>query len=292
MLLHGDRPETPAQRRGAPSWQEARVPSFTMGAVSPSNLPSCSVVIPVRDDARELAGLLVALARQTRAPVEIIVVDNGSRDASAELARDAGCLVITETELGIPAAVAAGYDAARGDLIVRCDADSRPLPAWIAAHQSAHMQGSASSVIVTGPAHFNLPQPFGVVIASLYLGAYMLAAGAALGHLPAFGTTMSMRRSWWCRVRDSASRSSDVHDDMDLSFQVGPGENVRWAWGARVGMSPRALRLDRDGLLRWHRAINTLRRNWRRQRPWDRWASRLAPPTDSRRVRRASHGER
>ncbi|MDN6302892.1 MAG: glycosyltransferase [Brachybacterium sp.] len=263
-----------------------------MGAVPPSKRPACSVVIPVRDDALELEGLLAALARQTRAPLEIIVVDNGSRDASADLAHDAGCTVITEPVPGIPAAVAAGYDAARGDLILRCDADSRPLPGWIAAHQKAHMRGSGSGVIVTGPAHFRLPCPFGAVFATLYLGAYMVAAGAALGHLPAFGTTMSMRRSWWCQIRDSASRSSDVHDDMDLSFQVRPGEWVRVAWGVRVGMSPRALRLSRSGLLRWHRAITTLRRNWHRQRPWDRWASRLAHPTASRRLRRAADGGR
>lgn len=263
-----------------------------MGVVPPSNSLSCSVVIPVRDDAPELEGLLATLSRQTQAPLEIIVVDNGSRDASAALARDAGCTVITEPEPGIPAAVAAGYDAARGDLIVRCDADSRPLPGWIAAHQRAHLRDPGTGVIVTGPAHFRLLRPFGAVLASVYLGAYMVAAGAALGHLPAFGTTMSLRKSWWCEIRDRTSRSADVHDDMDLSFQVRPGEHVRWAWGARVGMSPRALRFGRGGVLRWRRAINTLRRNWRRQRPWDRWASRLTHPSAPRRARRASTGGR
>ena len=34
-----------------------------------------SVVIPVLDDARELAGCLAALAAQTRAPDEVVVVD-------------------------------------------------------------------------------------------------------------------------------------------------------------------------------------------------------------------------
>jgi glycosyltransferase involved in cell wall biosynthesis len=250
------------------------------------------VVIPVRDDAAELAGLLAALGRQTQEPLEIIVVDNGSRDGSADLARAAGCRVVTEPEPGIPAAVAAGYDAACGDLIVRCDADSRPPRDWIAAHRSAHLRDPGAGVIVTGPAYFRLPRPFGAVLAALYLGAYMMAAGAALGHLPAFGTTMSMRRSWWCEIRDSASRSADVHDDMDLSFQVRPGEHVRMAWGARVGMSPRALRFGRGGALRWRRAMNTLRRNWHRQRPWNRWASRLTHQSASRRARRASTGGR
>ncbi|WP_394216552.1 glycosyltransferase [Brachybacterium vulturis] len=258
-----------------------------MGAVPPSTLPSCSVVVPVRDDARELEGLLAALRRQTRTPLEIIVVDNGSLDDSAEVARAGGCRVVVETEPGIPAAAAAGYDAARGELILRCDADSRPGPGWIAAHQDAHARHGPSRVIVTGPAHFRLLPPFGTALAVLYLGTYMLTMGAALGHLPAFGTTMSMRRAWWARVSGGVSRRCDVHDDMDLSFQVGPGEQVRLACGARVGMSPRALRLRRDGRLRWQRALSTLRRNWRRQRPWERWAARLGPPIAARRERRA-----
>lgn len=258
-----------------------------MGAVLPSTLPSCSVVVPVRDDARELEGLLAALRRQSRAPLELIVVDNGSRDDSAEVARAGGCRVVVETEPGIPAAAAAGYDAARGEVILRCDADSRPAPGWVAAHQNAHARHGASSVIITGPAHFRMPCPFGAVLAVLYLGTYMLTMSAALGHLPAFGTTMSMRRSWWTRVRGSVSRRCDVHDDMDLSFQVGPSEQVRLSLTARVGMSPRALRFHRHGRLRWQRATSTLRRNWRRQRPWERWAARLAPATASRRERRA-----
>ncbi|MDN5820460.1 MAG: glycosyltransferase [Brachybacterium sp.] len=263
------------------------MPSSPLEPVPPSRLLSCSVVVPVRDDARELEGLLVALGRQSRAPLEIIVVDNGSRDDSAEVARGAGCRVVVETEPGIPAAAAAGYDAARGEVIVRCDADSRPLPGWIAAHQDAHARHGASSVIVTGPAHFRLRPPCGAVLAVLYLGTYMLTMGAALGHLPAFGTTMSMRKAWWSRVSADVSRRGDVHDDMDLSFQVGPTEQVRLSLKARVGMSPRALRFRRDGALRWQRALSTLRRNWRRQRPWERWAARLAPTTASRRDRRA-----
>lgn len=244
--------------------------------VPPSGPPTSSVVVPVRDDARELQGLLEALGRQTRPPREIIVVDNGSRDRSAEVAREAGCTVIHEATPGIPAAAAAGYDAARGDLIVRCDADSRPGPGWIAAHERAHARGGRRAVIVTGPSWFLLPAPLGALAAAMYLGMYMLATGAALGHLPAFGTTMSMRRQWWRSVRESVSRSEEVHDDMDLSFQVGPGEHVRLAWSARVAMSPRALRPGRAALRRVSRAICTLRRNWRVQRPWERWMDRCS----------------
>lgn len=237
--------------------------------------PCCSVVVPVKDDARHLRHLLADLAAQTHPPAEVIVVDNGSRDDSAEVARRAGCRLVVEPAPGIPAAAAAGYDAARGDLILRCDADSRLPRGWVAAHQQAHRAGGRSVALVTGPATFLLPRPWGAVAAIAYLGAYMLCTGAALGHLPAFGTTMSMRRDWWERVRDEVSLDAGVHDDMDLSFRVAPEEAVLLAWRTRVGMSPRALIPGRLATLRGRRAVSTLRRNWARQRPWERWAERL-----------------
>lgn len=175
---------------------------------------------------------------------------------------------------------------------MRCDADSRPGPGWIAAHERAHERGGPRTAIVTGPSTFLLPAPLGVLTAAVYLGLYMLAAGAALGHLPAFGTTMSMRRTWWQGVSDRVSRSDEVHDDMDLSFQVAPGDHVRLDWSVGVAMSPRALRLGRAGWRRWLRALHTLRRNWRVQRPWERWAARLSASHAPRQVPAAPHGER
>jgi glycosyltransferase involved in cell wall biosynthesis len=54
---------------------------------------------------------------------EVIVADNGSDDRSAELARDAGALVIHEPRRGYGSAYRAGFAAASGDYIVMADAD-------------------------------------------------------------------------------------------------------------------------------------------------------------------------
>ncbi|MBM3717283.1 MAG: glycosyltransferase family 2 protein, partial [Actinobacteria bacterium] len=99
--------------------------------------PTVSVVIPVRDDAEHLRRCLDALTTQTRRADEIVVVDNGSRDDSADVARAAGARVVLCAEPGIPAAAATGYDAARSDLILRLDADSIPEPTWIASTVTA-----------------------------------------------------------------------------------------------------------------------------------------------------------
>lgn len=254
---------------------------MTTGTVSTTPL-TCSVVVPVKDDAVELRGLLDALAAQTELPLEIIVVDNGSTDDSAAVAAAAGCLVISEPRPGIAAASRTGYDAARGDLILRCDADARPGPTWVAAHRRSHAHARRPAhsrarrvVAVTGPAHFRLPRPFDVIIAVLYLGGYALAAGAALGHWPLFGTTMSLRRDWWIQVRDQVSASPDVHDDMDLSFRVRPDETVHVTSSVTVGMSPRALRWGRLADVRFRRAFATLARAWQDEKPWGRWQRRL-----------------
>ena len=90
-----------------------------------------SVVVPVLDDAAHLEECLRALARQTLAPYEVVVVDNGSSDDSVAVAQRHGARVVHEALRGIPSAAARGYDAATGDVIVRCDADTRAPVDWL-----------------------------------------------------------------------------------------------------------------------------------------------------------------
>lgn len=94
--------------------------------------PRVSVVIPVRDDAGHLDRCLRALAVQTSPPWEVVVVDNGSTDDTPAVARAHGARVVPQPRVGIPVAAATGYDAARGEVIARLDADSVPPPDWVA----------------------------------------------------------------------------------------------------------------------------------------------------------------
>lgn len=89
---------------------------------------SLSIVIPAKNEA-EAIGKVVGLARERYPDAEIIVVDDGSTDETAEIARSAGAQVIRHPEsLGNGAAVKAGARAATGDVIAFMDGDGQHDP--------------------------------------------------------------------------------------------------------------------------------------------------------------------
>ena len=80
---------------------------------------ACDVVLPCRDEAAALTGLLPEFPEGFR----VIVVDNGSRDGTAEVARGLGATVVAESVPGYGAAVHAGLLAATADLVAFMDGD-------------------------------------------------------------------------------------------------------------------------------------------------------------------------
>jgi len=233
-----------------------------------------SVVIPVHDDAEELRACLRLLAGQTRVPDEVVVVDNASTDDSAAVAREHGARVVAEPRLGIPPAAAAGYDAARGDVIARLDADSRPGPDWVE-HVARAMQDPHVDA-VTGAGRFHdLPPVVRQLAALVYLGAYYVLTHLALGHTPLWGSSMAVRRTSWERVRDRVHRFDDVHDDMDLAFVLGPRSVIRYDRRLGVGVSGRSVQGLPQLRRRMARAVTTLRLNWADSPPWTRWQESL-----------------
>ncbi len=85
--------------------------------------PSVSVVIPTLNEERWLPRLLRSLASQTRPPLEVIVSDSGSHDATTDIAADAGCAVVIGPRAGPGAGRNLGASSARGDLLLFLDAD-------------------------------------------------------------------------------------------------------------------------------------------------------------------------
>jgi glycosyltransferase involved in cell wall biosynthesis len=88
--------------------------------------PTVSVVIPCLNEEENITACVDAarLALEVAGlSGEVIVVDNASEDHSAELARAAGALVVSEPRRGYGSAYLAGFAAARGTYIAMADAD-------------------------------------------------------------------------------------------------------------------------------------------------------------------------
>ncbi len=88
--------------------------------------PVVSVVIPCLNEAESVAQCVEKALRGIAAcglPGEVIVVDNGSTDDSAQLARDAGARVVDEPRRGYGSAYLRGFSEARGQYFLMGDAD-------------------------------------------------------------------------------------------------------------------------------------------------------------------------
>jgi glycosyltransferase involved in cell wall biosynthesis len=89
---------------------------------------SVSVVIPAYNAASYLAAALDSVYGQTVRPAEVIVVDDGSADATPEIARSFGARVISLANKGPSAARNAGVQEASGDFVAYLDADDIWFP--------------------------------------------------------------------------------------------------------------------------------------------------------------------
>jgi glycosyltransferase involved in cell wall biosynthesis len=110
-----------------------------------------SVVIATKDRAALLDGALASLRAQQGAPeFEVVVVDNGSSDATPEIARKYGAQYAFVAEPNRGKARNAGLAHATGDAIVFVDDDVVTPPHFLAAHARAH-DDAIFPLAVSGP---------------------------------------------------------------------------------------------------------------------------------------------
>lgn len=235
-----------------------------------------SVVIPVKDDAERLRRCLTALARQTRAPDQVIVVDNGSTDASVAVAAALGVTVVHCDQPGVPAASARGYDTAAGDLILRLDADCLPADTWVHHVAEAFVQHPHVSVYTGGARFIDGPRTLRTPLAVAYLIGYFALTALALGHLPVFGSNLAFRGSAWRSIRGDVRRDDpERHDDLDLAFHFGERHRIRYLPHTGMGISMRPFSSGRAFARRIIRGLRTVVGHWPEDFPPVRWV-RLA----------------
>ncbi len=110
---------------------------------APTGPGSVDVVLPCLDEVRALPWVLERIPPGWRA----IVVDNGSTDGSAELARSLGAYVVHQPVRGFGAACHAGLEAATADVVCFCDCDASLDPGLLPSIAGPVLRGEADLVL-------------------------------------------------------------------------------------------------------------------------------------------------
>lgn len=178
-----------------------------------------SVVIPARNEEAYLSACLASLNHQQGiGAYEIIVVDNGSSDQTAAIAKGFGATVVTEIKPGVAGARQAGFQAARGEIIATTDADSEVPPRWLQSLLGAF--DLPRVVAAGGPVQYVTRQPvvqelFDRTIPVLHQLDRLLHRGS--GHL--VGANLAVRRSAFEKIGGFRT-TLDVGEDLDFTHRL------------------------------------------------------------------------
>jgi glycosyltransferase involved in cell wall biosynthesis len=115
--------------------------------VPPCDAEPLRVIIPCLDEELAIGQLVAALRHNLDASDRIIVVDNGSRDRTAEVALAAGAEVVSEPHRGYGRACLAGVRAARNGVAVFLDGDGADHPEDLNRVVAPIRAGSADLVV-------------------------------------------------------------------------------------------------------------------------------------------------
>lgn len=176
-----------------------------------------SVVIPAYNEQQYIAQCLSSLAAQTTAPYEVIVVDNNSTDKTAEIVsrQFPNVRLIQEPNQGMAYARNAGYNAARGTIIARCDADCRPPANWIA--QLEGLFTNPQTHAVTGPSEF-YDYPLTVAPGMVRC---MDIVKKSIGYALTYGPNHALRKTAWNDIATSTcTHDARIHEDGDLGYHL------------------------------------------------------------------------
>lgn len=204
-----------------------------------SEEPKASVIVPTLDRARLLARLLPSFAGQeTAEPYEVLVVDNGSRDGTRQVVRDAArrwphVRLVEEPRRGAAQARNAGARAARSPLLIFIDDDMLPAPDVVAEHLRLH--GEAGELCVLGNVvSASSRHPFERMMAYIYDG----PRGTLAEREPVAGDCwsghMSLRRELFFRLGGFDETFGAMGgEDLDFGIRmIAAGVRLRFAASA------------------------------------------------------------
>lgn len=213
-----------------------------MGAVAPqaaalflcmSSHVSISVIIPAYNAAATLARTLAAFSPPPHSSLELIVVDDGSTDDTAQIARAEGARVLRlEKNIGAAAAKNCGAQSAVGDILFFTDADIVPPRDALECIRAAFHADALDGIV--GLLDENIPH---ANWASQYKNLWMnftYARFAGMERIGLFYTSVAaMRRAVFLQLGgfDENYRGASIAEDTEFGQRA-------WGQGARIRLVP------------------------------------------------------
>jgi 4,4'-diaponeurosporenoate glycosyltransferase len=238
-------------------WSTRRLPRRADGERDP-----IAVIVPARDEASTLPGLLAAVQPQLGPADELVVVDDHSSDDTVAVARAAGAQVVPAPALpagwvGKPHACAIGAAATTAGTLVFLDADVRPGPGLLDGLATA-VAATPDAVVSVQPWH-DAVRPgeqltaLANVVALMGSGAFT-ALGPRVATDVAFGPVLAVRRTAYDRVGGHARSGvrASLTEDIAMGRAVGVTRLFSDRRDATFRMYPRGLRQSFAG---WSRTM-------------------------------------
>ena len=190
-----------------------------------ATLPTISIVIPVLDRADELARCLASIAQidYPKEKIEVIVVDDGSRDDSAKVALNHGAQVVSSggVRRGPAAARNVGAAQACGELLAFIDSDCTASPGWLTelVHLFRDDRIAAVGGMVEGMCSASSVDRYEAVMSSLSLGSRERFGGGGDDTFYLPSCNLLVRRELFASVQGFED-SMHVGEDVDLTWRL------------------------------------------------------------------------
>jgi O-antigen biosynthesis protein len=239
---------TDADRRPQPALEATRRALEAVPFGDNRHPPLVSVIVCTRNGAWRIRECLENLGKLEYPAYEVVVVDDGSTDRTAEIAGEYDVRVIRGIHRGLSAARNAGLTAARGEIVAYIDDDAYPDPHWLSYLAAGFEDGAR--VGVGGP---NLVPPDDGYVAQLVARApggptHVLLNDQEAEHIP--GCNMAFRRDALREIGGFDEQFWIAGDDVDVCWRL-------MERGGTLGFAASAVV--------WHRRRDSVAAYWRQQ---------------------------
>jgi len=238
------------QRFAKPALSQVAASMLEIPVKVNKHIPFISVVVCTYNGSATIRDTLIGLQLLKYPKFEVIVVNDGSNDHTAEIVREYdGIHLISTVNCGLSSARNTGMHKAKGEIISYIDDDAYPEEHWL--HYLAYAFANSSHAAIGGPS--SIPDedgPIAICVANAPGGpTHVLETDELAEHIP--GCNLSVRKQVLLEIGGFDTMYRTAGDDVDVCWRIQEA-------GYTIGFHPSALV--------WHHRRNSFKAYWKQQK--------------------------